>query len=306
MRTRSQNSKKEKTAINSLPDEVNQISLLNHKRYRSNKRNIKANHIPKQTTNKRQFLLYKNITSLSYWKNNTTVGSGLKNVGNTCYINSVLQCLLYIPPLKNFLDYTEHSYHCHIKGLCFICEYCKLSKQTQANKGVSSGIIPYNILKNISYIASNFTLGSQEDAHEFLLYFITCLEISYMKYSNQILRKRNDDQVTKLLPNGYNIIQGIFGGKIISSVTCGRCKTVSSKIDNFSDISLDIANNDNLLTCFDNFCEVEKLTGDNKYYCEKCKRKCNAQKQFLFKECKYITNIIQYSSSNPNSSFKAI
>ena len=55
-----------------------------------------------------------------------------------------------------------------------------------------------------------------------------------------------------------------------------------------------------------NFCEVEKLTGDNKYYCEKCKRKCNAQKQFLFKECKYITNIIQYSSSNPNSSFKAI
>jgi hypothetical protein len=68
------------------------------------------------------------VDSLMYWRHESPPGSGLKNLGNTCFLNSVLQCILYTVPLKNYLDLSEHSQMCKIKGVCFICEFEKLSK----------------------------------------------------------------------------------------------------------------------------------------------------------------------------------
>jgi hypothetical protein len=68
------------------------------------------------------------IDSLMKWKHQAPVGSGLKNLGNTCFLNSVLQCILYTAPLKNYFHYTDHSLTCKIKDVCFICEYGRLSK----------------------------------------------------------------------------------------------------------------------------------------------------------------------------------
>ena len=51
------------------------------------------------------------------WEQNYRIGAGLCNLGNTCFLNSVLQCLTYTPPLTNYLLSKEHSHNCEWGGL---------------------------------------------------------------------------------------------------------------------------------------------------------------------------------------------
>lgn len=46
------------------------------------------------------------------WTQIHRVGAGLQNMGNTCFLNSALQCLTYIPPFANYMLTREHSKTC--------------------------------------------------------------------------------------------------------------------------------------------------------------------------------------------------
>lgn len=46
------------------------------------------------------------------WAQVHLIGAGLQNMGNTCFLNSALQCLSYTPPLANYMLTREHSKTC--------------------------------------------------------------------------------------------------------------------------------------------------------------------------------------------------
>uniref|UniRef100_A0A452UEZ4 Ubiquitin specific peptidase 36 n=1 Tax=Ursus maritimus TaxID=29073 RepID=A0A452UEZ4_URSMA len=46
------------------------------------------------------------------WERVYRVGAGLHNLGNTCFLNSTIQCLTYTPPLANYLLSKEHTRNC--------------------------------------------------------------------------------------------------------------------------------------------------------------------------------------------------
>ena len=48
------------------------------------------------------------------WNSVRGIGPGLVNLGNTCFLNSVIQCLTYTPPLANYLLSGEHKKKCEL------------------------------------------------------------------------------------------------------------------------------------------------------------------------------------------------
>ena len=216
------------------------------------------------------------LQELLEWKDTRKVGSGLQNLGNTCFLNSALQCLLYAPALNNFFQSREHSRSCRILGFCSMCEMERLSLQCSQSKGP---VAPKKIIGNlkseffrpcspafffdvnacISEISKLLRFGRQEDSHEFLRCLLDAMQ-SNCAHGFPKLGQRELDT---------SVISQIFGGYLQSQVKCSNCGHESNKIDPFMDISLEIKGASSLQEAFQLFTAPEILDHDNKYKCSK-------------------------------------
>jgi len=58
------------------------------------------------------------------WPETSRVGAGLANLGNTCFLNSTLQCLTHTAPLVNYLRSSGHHRQCmtyYDRHIFFFC-----------------------------------------------------------------------------------------------------------------------------------------------------------------------------------------
>ena len=239
-----------------------------------------VHHLTEATLLKRnEFYSDELIDNLMGWKFPSPIGKGLRNMGNTCFLNSVLQCLLYTPPLKNYIILYKHQELCTIKGVCFMCEYSNLVKSCMSNSGGGCHT-PVNILQNLRNISQFLKIGRQEDAHEFLIYMLDAIERSSKKFmemnSNKFIIENN--------LNTDNLIQKVYGGVTKSSVICLKCKTPSDTFEQFLDASLEISKAETIEGCFIHYCKPENLTGDNKYLCSNCKKRNDSIKKISYEK----------------------
>uniref|UniRef100_A0A9J7ZFQ9 Ubiquitin carboxyl-terminal hydrolase n=1 Tax=Cyprinus carpio carpio TaxID=630221 RepID=A0A9J7ZFQ9_CYPCA len=153
---------------------------------------------------------------------------GLINLGNTCFMNCIVQALTHTPLLRDFFLSDRHK--CEMQSSsCLVCEMSQLFQEFYS--GHRSPHIPFRLLHLVWTHARHLAGYEQQDAHEFL---IAALDVLHRHCKDDNGKKANN-------PNHCScIIDQIFTGGLQSDVTCQVCHGVSTTIDPFWDISLDL------------------------------------------------------------------
>lgn len=111
-------------------------------------------------------------------QNYLSKGHGLANLGNSCYLNSIMQCILSCPAIFEELDKNSHKNH--IKNNTFAQHLIELSKSALSGENImEKGVVIWRDIINISNNRKDkykILAGAQEDAHEGLMLFLDSLD----------------------------------------------------------------------------------------------------------------------------------
>ncbi|XP_010979627.1 ubiquitin carboxyl-terminal hydrolase 2 isoform X1 [Camelus dromedarius] len=223
--------------------------------------------------------------------------AGLRNLGNTCFMNSILQCLSNTRELRDYCLqrlYVRELSHSSSAHTALMEEFAKLI-QTIWTSSPNDVVSPSEFKTQIQRYAPRFVGYNQQDAQEFLRFLLDGLhnEVNRVtarpKSNPENLDHLPDDEKGRQMWRKYleredSRIGDLFVGQLKSSLTCTDCGYCSTVFDPFWDLSLPIAKRGypevTLMDCMRLFTKEDVLDGDEKPTCCRCRARKRCIKKF--------------------------
>ncbi|XP_055684046.1 ubiquitin carboxyl-terminal hydrolase Usp2 isoform X2 [Lutzomyia longipalpis] len=244
---------------------------------------------------------------------------GLRNIGNTCFMNSVIQCLSHTNDLTTFLK-GQRDPKSVTKDQRIFSEFVKLIKEMWSPNVRS--VTPSDLKSAFSSKHRMYSGCAQQDAQEFLRFFLDSLHSAHNEGTKteglQLADNLNDTRKADLMWEWYcktekSMIKDLFVGQLRSTLKCTVCGNTSVTFDPFWDLSLPLpasSSRSKLENCLELFIREEILDGDEMPTCSKCQTRRKSTKSFTiqrfpkylvihlkrFSETRWskLTNIIEF------------
>jgi len=212
---------------------------------------------------------------------------GLLNLGQSCYLNSILQCLFATLKMSDYFlscKYKEdidnrkrnNTYY-------FVNSYVTLlSNVFEENQLIK----PKSFIENIGKFHKKYLSSQQQDSHEFLLNVLEILHngLNYeieveikgeIKSHSDTLMKKYLENWSKFYEKDYSFLIEIFNGSLVNNIRCANCEYQDEIFEPYNHLSVCLPETTITLSledCLDNYFG-EHLEEIETWNCEKCKGK---------------------------------